>query len=58
MSGNRAVCINAATMALINAGIPMRDFVCACSASLIDDTPVVGELIFNKILLAKSHSHD
>ena len=46
MSGNRAVCINAATMALINAGIPMRDFICACSASLIDDTPVVGKLIY------------
>ncbi len=28
-------------MAVIDAGIPMKDYVCACSASYIDDTPVV-----------------
>ncbi|KAK2625426.1 hypothetical protein QTJ16_004738 [Diplocarpon rosae] len=27
-----AACINAATLALIDAGIPMRDYVCACTA--------------------------
>ena len=42
MAANKAVCINAATMALIDAGIPMKDFVCACNASYIEDTPVVG----------------
>jgi exosome complex component RRP41 len=27
-----AACINAATLALIDAGIPMRDYICACTA--------------------------
>jgi exosome complex component RRP41 len=39
--GDLAVCINAASLALIDAGIPMRDFVCACSAGYIDDKPFV-----------------
>lgn len=34
-------CINAATMALIDAGIPMMDYVCACSAGCIDKEPVL-----------------
>ncbi|KAI7858382.1 Exosc4 protein [Circinella umbellata] len=34
-------CINAATMALIDAGIPMIDYVCACSAGCIDKVPVL-----------------
>ncbi|KAI9486978.1 MAG: ribosomal protein S5 domain 2-type protein [Benjaminiella poitrasii] len=34
-------CINAATMALIDAGIPMLDYVCACSAGSIDKEPVL-----------------
>ena len=42
LPANKAVCINAATMALIDAGIAMKDFVCACSSSLIEDTTVVG----------------
>ncbi len=41
--GDYSVCVNAATMALIDAGIPMKDFVCACSASYIEDTPILGE---------------
>ena len=45
VSGNHAACINAVTMALIDAGVPMKDFVCACNAGFIDDTPLVGELI-------------
>ena len=36
------MCINAASLALIDAGIPMRDFVCACSAGYIDNKPFVG----------------
>lgn len=36
-------CINAATMALIDAGIPMSDYVCACSAGSIDKVPVLGK---------------
>ncbi|KJE91386.1 exosome component 4 [Capsaspora owczarzaki ATCC 30864] len=39
--GNRAVCINAATLALMDAGIAMKDFVCACSVGCIDDTPLL-----------------
>lgn len=39
--GNRSAAINAATMALIDAGIPMKDFVCACTATYIDNTPML-----------------
>lgn len=39
--GNYCACVNAATLALIDAGIPMTDYVCACSASFLNDTPVV-----------------
>ncbi|CAI8055943.1 Exosome complex component RRP41 [Geodia barretti] len=39
--GNRCVSINAATMALIDAGIPLKDFVCASSAGYIEDTPLL-----------------
>ncbi|RIA92454.1 ribosomal protein S5 domain 2-type protein [Glomus cerebriforme] len=35
------ICINAATLALIDAGIPMKDYVCACSAGCINDEPVL-----------------
>ncbi|KAG9510229.1 Proteasome subunit alpha type-4, partial [Fragariocoptes setiger] len=38
---NLSACINAATLALIHAGIPIKDFVVSCSVSLIDDQPVV-----------------
>ena len=43
ITGDYSVCVNAATVALIDAGIPMKDFVCACSASYIEDTPILGE---------------
>ncbi len=43
--GDYSVCVNAATMALIDAGIPMKDYVCACSASYIEDTPILGKLV-------------
>ncbi|KAK3086179.1 hypothetical protein FSP39_014771 [Pinctada imbricata] len=39
--GNYCASVNAATLAVIDAGIPMKDFVCACSASHINDTSVV-----------------
>ncbi|KAI8992502.1 putative exosomal 3'-5 [Pilobolus umbonatus] len=35
------ICINAATLALADAGIPMLDYVCACSAGCIDKEPVL-----------------
>ena len=39
--GNYCACVNAATLALIDAGIPLRDYVTACTASLVDDKPLV-----------------
>ena len=44
LTGDLSVCINAATLAVIDAGIPMRDYVCACTPSYIEDSPFVGEL--------------
>ncbi|ODV92718.1 hypothetical protein CANCADRAFT_56317 [Tortispora caseinolytica NRRL Y-17796] len=34
-----SACTNAATLALIDAGIPMKDYICACSAGIYDTTP-------------------
>ena len=39
--GERCVAINATTLALINAGIPMRDYVCACAATIYQDSPIL-----------------
>eukprot|EP00794_Sanderia_malayensis_P003569 gene3569-4073_t len=39
--GNLAACINAATLALINAGIPVRDYVSACTSTFVDETPLI-----------------
>ena len=41
--GIKSACINAATLAFIDAGIPMKDYVCACSASFIEQQPILGE---------------
>lgn len=38
--GNYSACVNASTLAVIDAGIPMRDYVCACSAGFVEDTAV------------------
>ena len=38
--GNYCASVNAATLALIDAGIPLKDYVCACSASFLEDTPI------------------
>ncbi|KAJ3299125.1 Exosome complex component RRP41 [Borealophlyctis nickersoniae] len=35
--------INAATLALLDAGIPMTDYVAACSAGYVGDTPILGK---------------
>ncbi|XP_065652192.1 exosome complex component RRP41 [Hydra vulgaris] len=32
-----AACINVATLALIDAGVPMKDFVCACTSSYVQE---------------------
>jgi exosome complex component RRP41 len=38
---NYSACVNAATLAIIHAGIPIKDVVCACSAGYINDIPIV-----------------
>lgn len=38
---NMSACINAATLALIHAGIPIKDFVVSCSATLVDDITLI-----------------
>eukprot|EP00455_Lapot_gusevi_P045404 TRINITY_DN5802_c0_g1_i1.p1 TRINITY_DN5802_c0_g1~~TRINITY_DN5802_c0_g1_i1.p1 ORF type:complete len:266 (+),score=39.68 TRINITY_DN5802_c0_g1_i1:33-800(+) len=39
--GVTACALNAATLALIDAGIPLKDYVCACTAGYLENTPVV-----------------
>ncbi|KAG6477029.1 hypothetical protein ZIOFF_066279 [Zingiber officinale] len=39
--GTRSACINAATLALADAGIPMRDIVTSCSAGYLSSTPLL-----------------
>ncbi|XP_066290141.1 exosome complex component RRP41-like [Branchiostoma lanceolatum] len=39
--GNYCACVNAATLAVIDAGIPMKDYVCACTAGFIQDSPLL-----------------
>lgn len=34
-------CINAGTLAVINAGIPMKDYLCACSVGFVNETPIM-----------------
>ena len=38
---NFAACVNAATLAIIHAGIAIKDIVCACSAALLQDKSVI-----------------
>ena len=42
LTGTRSACINAATLALADAGIPMRDIVTSCSAGYLCSTPLLG----------------
>lgn len=44
--GTRSACINAATLALADAGIPMRDIVTSCSAGYLCSTPLLGATVF------------
>lgn len=39
--GTRSACINAATLALADAGIPMHDLVTSCSAGYLNSTPLL-----------------
>lgn len=38
---NLSACVNAATLALTHAGIPIKDFVVSCSATLVDDNTLI-----------------
>jgi hypothetical protein len=42
ITGTRWACINAAKLALADAGIPMRDIVTSCSAGYLCSTPLLG----------------
>lgn len=44
--GMLQACINAASLALIDAGIPMYDYVCACTAGMHDTEVLLGEFLF------------
>lgn len=46
LAGTRSACINAATLALADAGIPMRDLVTSCSAGYLNSTPLLGIYLF------------
>jgi len=39
--GTRCASINAATLALIDAGVPMREFVVACAAGFYENVPLM-----------------
>ncbi|KAJ2723822.1 hypothetical protein GGI07_002361 [Coemansia sp. Benny D115] len=39
--GTLETCINAATLALVDAGVSMVDYVCACTAGFVDETAVL-----------------
>ncbi|KAK8446779.1 hypothetical protein SEVIR_9G543901v4 [Setaria viridis] len=41
LTGTRSACINAATLALSDAGIPMRDIVTSCSDGCLCSTPLL-----------------
>lgn len=41
--GVLAAAVNALTLALCNAGVPMKDMLCACSVGLADNTPMIGK---------------
>jgi len=42
--GNYSACVNGATLALIDAGIAMRDVVCACTAAVLDTASTVVDV--------------
>ena len=44
IAGKQSASINAATLALMDAGIAMSDFVVSCSAGYLDKTAICGEL--------------
>lgn len=47
--GSYCACINVAVIALVDAGIQMKDVVCSCSASLIDDSTTLVDVTQTEI---------
>lgn len=41
--GSKPACINAASMALMDAGVPLRDILSACEVGYLDDTAIVDK---------------
>ena len=41
--GVKGACINAASLALCHAGVPMHDLVASCAAGFLNSTPILGE---------------
>jgi hypothetical protein len=56
LAGTRAACINAASMALADAGIPMRDLVVSCAAGYLNSTPLLGENVLLSVNLGFSYN--
>jgi exosome complex component RRP41 len=44
--GHTAAAINGATLALIDAGIPMTDYVTCATAGFVEGTPILGQLLW------------
>ena len=48
--------INAVTLALVDAGIPMNDYICATSAGLVDDAAILGAYLEFPLLMTDLNS--
>lgn len=55
--GELSAAINAATLALVDAGIAMQDLVVACNAGYLDSTPLLGERR-KAAIIPCNHGHD
>ncbi|XP_044727371.1 exosome complex component RRP41 isoform X2 [Chrysoperla carnea] len=42
--GNFSACINGATLALIDAGIPLQEYLCACTASIVQNNTTLVDV--------------
>jgi exosome complex component RRP41 len=49
IAGVLQTAINAATLALVDAGIPMNDYICATSAGLVDENAILGMSLVAKL---------
>lgn len=44
-TGHLSACVNCASLALMDAGIPLRGFVTSCSAAMVDEEAIVGTML-------------